>query len=70
MDKNLEKNLTKIVIITNEAGDIIVNPDVVKIIKDHGFCVISDAMAKKLLDESLELGKLKRELKHGKQSSN
>lgn len=65
MDSNLEKNLTKIIIIKNEAEDTIINPDVIEIIKKNGYCVISDTMAKKLLDESLELGKLKRDLKNG-----
>lgn len=63
MDKDLEKNLTKIVVQKNESGDEIINPDVVKIIKDHNHCVISDGLANKLLHESLELAKLKKQMK-------
>lgn len=69
MDKDIKKNLTEIVIMKTNAEDVIINPDVVDIIKENGYCVISDKMAKKLLDESLELGKLKRDLKYGKQSN-
>lgn len=66
MDKDLERSLTKVVIMKNDAEDLIVNPNVVEIIKKHGYCVISDAMAKKLLDESLELSRLKRDMKYEK----
>lgn len=66
MDKDLKKNLTKLIIIKNDAEDYIVNPDVIEIIKEHGYCVISDNMARKLLNESLELSKLKRDIKYGK----
>lgn len=70
MDKDIKRELTKIVIKKNDAGDIIINPDVVEIIKENNHCVISDNMAKKLLDESLELAKIKRDIKNGNKNTN
>lgn len=51
MDKDL--------IITTEIGEKIVNPEAVKKIKDSGFCVIPDSLLRQLLDDELELIKLK-----------
>lgn len=55
MDKDL--------IITTEIGERIVNPEVVKEIKESGFCVIHDSLMRQFLDDELELVKLKDKLK-------
>ena len=58
MDKDL--------IITTAVGEKIVNPEVVKEIKESGFCVIHDSLMRQFLDDELELVKLKDELKKHK----
>lgn len=58
MDKDL--------IITTAVGEKIVNPEVVKEIKESGFCVIHDSLMRQFLDDELELVKLKNKLKKHK----
>lgn len=55
MDKDL--------IITNEANDKIINPDVVKKLKDAGYYVVSESLMKQFLDDELELVKIKESMK-------
>lgn len=56
------------IIIESTIGEKMINPEVVKIIKDNGYSVVGDNYLKSLLDSELELVKLKSKLK--KENSN
>lgn len=70
MDKDLERNLKKILVVKNEAGDTIINPDAVEVIKNAGFYILSESLTKKFLHESYELGKLKKLIKENERENN
>ena len=51
-------------------GKVFVDNDVANVIKEAGFVIMSDSLAKKFLHESLELGKLKAKLKEIEKDGN
>ena len=51
--------MDKDIIIDTVIGEKMVNPEIVKIIKDAGFCIVSDKFMRHLLDDELELIKFK-----------
>lgn len=53
------------IMVESTLGDMIVNPDVVKIIKDNGYYVIEDKVVEDFLEAELELSKLKIKIKKG-----
>lgn len=53
------------ILIKNEVGDMIVNPEVIKIIKDFGYCVLEDKLVNELYISDYELAKLKIKIKNG-----
>lgn len=55
----MDKDLKKLVLIANDIGETIINPDVVKIIKEFHHVIMSDDLADQLLKDSCELAKIK-----------
>lgn len=51
--------------IKNEAGDIIINPNVVKIIKDNGYYILNESLVNQLYLSDYELAKIKIKIKKG-----
>ena len=61
MDKDLrlKKIMFKDIIKKDDLGKVFVDNDVANVIKEAGFVIMTDELAKKFLSESLELSKLK-----------
>lgn len=72
MDKDLrlKKIMFKDIIKKDDLGKVFVDNDVADVIKEAGFVIMTDELAKKFLDESLELSKLKVELENEKNGNN
>lgn len=51
--------------IKNEAGDTIINPDVVTIIKDNGYYILDEDLVNQLYLSDYELAKIKIRIKKG-----
>lgn len=68
MDKDLrlKKIMFKDIIKKDDLGKVFVDNDVADVIKEAGFVIMTDELAKKFLDESLELSKLKVERENEK----
>ncbi len=72
MDKDLrlKKIMFKDIIKKDDLGKVFVDNDVANVIKEAGFVIMTDELAKKFLDESLELSKLKVERENEKNGNN
>lgn len=72
MDKDLrlKKIMFKDIIKKDDLGKVFVDNDVADVIKEAGFVIMTDELAKKFLDESLELSKLKVERENEKNGNN
>lgn len=72
MDKDLrlKKIMFKDIIKKDDLGKVFVDNDVADVIKEAGFVIMTDELAKKFLSESLELSKLKVELENEKNGNN
>lgn len=54
------------IIIETTIGEKIVNPEIVKVIVENGYCVVSKEQMNQYNADSLELVKLKLKIKEGK----
>lgn len=72
MDKDLrlKKIMFKDIIKKDDLGKVFVDNDVANVIKEAGFVIMTDELAKKFLDESLELSKLKIKRENEKNGNN
>ena len=72
MDKDLrlKKIMFKDIIKKDVLGKVFVDNDVANVIKEAGFVIMTDELAKKFLSESLELSKLKVERENEKNGNN
>lgn len=72
MDKDLrlKKIMFKDIIKKDDLGKVFVDNDVANVIKEAGFVIMTDELAKKFLSESLELSKLKVERENEKNGNN
>lgn len=72
MDKDLrlKKIMFKDIIKKDVLGKVLIDNDVANVIKEAGFVIMTDELAKKFLDESLELSKLKVERENEKNGNN
>lgn len=72
MDKDLrlKKIMFKDIIKKDVLGKVFVDNDVANVIKEAGFVIITDELAKKFLSESLELSKLKVKRENEKNGNN
>lgn len=72
MDKDLrlKKIMFKDIIKKDVLGKVFVDNDVANVIKEAGFVIMTDELAKKFLSESLELSKLKVEQENEKNGNN
>lgn len=72
MDKDLrlKKIMFKDIIKKDVLGKVFVDNDVANVIKEAGFVIMTDELAKKFLDESLELSKLKIKRENEKNGNN
>lgn len=72
MDKDLrlKKIMFKDIIKKDVLGKVFVDNDVADVIKEAGFVIMTDELAKKFLDESLELSKLKVKRENEKNGNN
>lgn len=72
MDKDLrlKKIMFKDIIKKDDLGKVFVDNDVADVIKEAGFVIMTDELAKKFLSESLELSKLKVERENEKNGNN
>ena len=72
MDKDLrlKKIMFKDIIKKDDLGKVFVDNDVANVIKEAGFVIMTDELAKKFLSESLELSKLKVEQENEKNGNN
>lgn len=72
MDKDLrlKKIMFKDIIKKDVLGKVFVDNDVSNVIKEAGFVIMTDELAKKFLDESLELSKLKIKRENEKNGNN
>lgn len=72
MDKDLrlKKIMFKDIIKKDDLGKVFIDNDVANVIKEAGFVIMTDELAKKFLSESLELSKLKVEQENEKNGNN
>lgn len=72
MDKDLrlKKIMFKDIIKKDVLGKVFVDNDVANVIKEAGFVIMTDELAKKFLSESLELSKLKVKRENEKNGNN
>lgn len=72
MDKDLrlKKIMFKDIIKKDVLGKVFIDNDVANVIKEAGFVIMSEKLAKRFLDESLELGRLKIKLKEMEKNGN
>lgn len=72
MDKDLrlKKIMFKDIIKKDDLGKVFIDNDVANVIKEAGFVIMTDELAKKFLNESLELSKLKVEQENEKNGNN
>lgn len=72
MDKDLrlKKIMFKDIIKKDVLGKVFVDNDVANVIKEAGFVIMTDELAKKFLSESLELSKLKFKRENEKNGNN
>ena len=72
MDKDLrlKKIMFKDIIKKDVLGKVFVDNDVANVIKEAGFVIMTDELAKKFLNESLELSKLKVKRENEKNGNN
>lgn len=72
MDKDLrlKKIMFKDIIKKDGLGKVFIDNDVANVIKEAGFVIMTDELAKKFLNESLELSKLKVEQENEKNGNN
>lgn len=72
MDKDLrlKKIMFKDIIKKDDLGKVFVDNDVANVIKEAGFVIMTDELAKKFLSESLELSKLKVKRENEKNGNN
>jgi hypothetical protein len=72
MDKDLrlKKIMFKDIIKKDDLGKVFIDNDVANVIKEAGFVIMTDELAKKFLSESLELSKLKVERENEKNGNN
>lgn len=72
MDKDLrlKKIMFKDIIKKDDLGKVFVDNEVANVIKEAGFVIMTDELAKKFLSESLELSKLKVERENEKNGNN
>lgn len=72
MDKDLrlKKIMFKDIIKKDDLGKVFIDNDVANVIKEAGFVIMTDELAKKFLNESLELSKLKVERENEKNGNN
>lgn len=72
MDKDLrlKKIMFKDIIKKDDLGKVFIDNDVANVIKEAGFVIMTDELAKKFLSESLELSKLKVKWENEKNGNN
>lgn len=72
MDKDLrlKKIMFKDIIKKDDLGKVFIDNDVANVIKEAGFVIMTDELAKKFLNESLELSKLKVKWENEKNGNN
>lgn len=72
MDKDLrlKKIMFKDIIKKDDLGKVFIDNDVANVIKEAGFVIMTDELAKKFLSESLELSKLKVKRENEKNGNN
>ena len=72
MDKDLrlKKIMFKDIIKKDDLGKVFIDNDVANVIKEAGFVIMTDELAKKFLSESLELSKLKIKWENEKNGNN
>ena len=53
------------IMIRTTIDELIPNPDVVKVLKENGYCILGDKVVDRMIKSELELAKLKVKIKKG-----